>query len=212
MDLHELLLYIQHYGYGALFFCLWLGIIGMPVPDEMVVMSGGFVSSMGILKPIPAFMLTYLGVVSGLSLGYILGKMFGSKILDRIMKKKKMKYLLKSQELLNRYGRYALVTSYFIPVVRHIVPYLVGINNMPFKTYAKYSYVTGFVWTLLYFIIGFIFGGNIERIVELTTKYGVFFGVAIVAAFGISYLYRHRKEQIVISKESKESCNEDLIG
>ncbi|MCS5149310.1 DedA family protein, partial [Staphylococcus aureus] len=38
MELHELLSYIEQYGYWALFFCLWLGIIGMPIPDEMIVM------------------------------------------------------------------------------------------------------------------------------------------------------------------------------
>ena len=74
------------------------------------------------------------------------------------MKKKKAKYLLKSQEIVGKYGHYALVISYFIPVVRHIVPYLVGMNNMSFKTYAIYSYVTGFVWTLVYFVLGSIFG------------------------------------------------------
>lgn len=54
MELHELLSYIEQYGYWALFFCLWLGIIGMPIPDEMIVMSGGFVSSLGILSIITA--------------------------------------------------------------------------------------------------------------------------------------------------------------
>ena len=88
MELHELLSYIEQYGYWALFFCLWLGIIGMPIPDEMIVMSGGFVSSLGILSVIPAFLLTYLGVVSGL-LGYILGKIFGTKVLDKLMKRKR---------------------------------------------------------------------------------------------------------------------------
>ncbi len=154
MELHELMSYIEQYGYWALFFCLWLGIIGMPIPDEMIVMSGGFVSSMGILSMIPAFLLTYLGVVSGLSLGYILGKIFGIKVLNKLMKKKKAKYLLKSQEIVGKYGHYALVISYFIPVVRHIVPYLVGMNNMSFKTYALYSYMAGLVWTLAYFMLG----------------------------------------------------------
>ncbi|MCM3736112.1 VTT domain-containing protein [Bacillus cytotoxicus] len=172
MELHELLSYIQHYGYVALFFCLWLGIVGMPIP---------------------AFLLTYLGVVSGLSLGYILGKTVGSKVLDALMKKKKAKYLWKSQALLDRYGHYALVVSYFIPVVRHIVPYLVGINNMSFRAYALYSYVTGFVWTLLYFMLGYMFGGNINHIVELTTKYGFVFGSILVVIFGVYYIGKEIK-------------------
>ncbi|MES5891903.1 MULTISPECIES: DedA family protein [Bacillus cereus group] len=197
MELHELISYIEQYGYWALFFCLWLGIIGMPIPDEMIVMSGGFVSSLGVLSVIPAFLLTYLGVVSGLSLGYILGKIFGIKVLEKLIKKKKAKYLLKSQEIVGKYGHYALVISYFIPVVRHIVPYLVGMNNMSFKTYAIYSYVTGFAWTLVYFVLGSIFGKHIEMIVTIVTEYGIYFGGIIIVVFSISYVYMHKKDAVV---------------
>ncbi|AKE19109.1 DedA family protein [Bacillus cereus] len=193
MELHELLSYIEQYGYWALFFCLWLGIIGMPIPDEMIVMSGGFVSSLGILNVIPAFLLTYLGVVSGLSLGYILGKIFGTKVLDKLMKKKKAKYVVKSQEMVEKYGHYALVTSYFIPVVRHVVPYVVGMNNMSFKTYALYSYTTGFLWTLVYFVLGSLFGQHIESIVAVAIEYGLYFGVIVFIVTGILYLYRQKR-------------------
>ena len=197
MELHELLSYIEQYGYWALFFCLWLGIIGMPIPDEMIVMSGGFVSSVGILSVVPSFVLTYLGVVSGLSLGYILGKVFGTKVLHKLMKKKKAKYLMKSQEMVDKYGQYALVTSYFIPVVRHIVPYLVGMNNMSFKTYALYSYTTGFVWTLVYFVLGSLFGQHIERIVAAAIEYGLYFGGSIALIVSVFYFYRQKRNTVM---------------
>ncbi|MGD6890485.1 DedA family protein [Bacillus mobilis] len=197
MEVHELLSYIEQYGYWALFFCLWLGIIGMPIPDEMIVMSGGFVSSLGVLSVIPAFLLTYLGVVSGLSLGYILGEIFGTKVLDKLMKKKKAKYLLKSQQMVEKYGHYALVTSYFIPVVRHIVPYLVGMNNMSFKMYALYSYTTGFVWTLVYFVLGSLFGQHIESIVAVAIEYGVYFGGLVFVVAGGAYLYKQRRSTVM---------------
>lgn len=197
MELHELMSYIEQYGYWALFFCLWLGIIGMPIPDEMIVMSGGFVSSLGILNVIPAFVLTYLGVVSGLSLGYIIGKVFGTKVLDKLMKKKKAKYLLKSQQMVEKYGHYALVTSYFIPVVRHIVPYLVGMNSMSFKTYALYSYTTGFVWTLVYFVLGSLFGQYIESIVAVAIKYGAYFGGIVFVIASGAYMYKQRRNTVM---------------
>ncbi|MFJ8416792.1 DedA family protein [Bacillus paramycoides] len=197
MELHELLSYIEQYGYWALFFCLWLGIVGMPIPDEMIVMSGGFVSSLGVLSVIPSFVLTYLGVVSGLSLGYILGKVFGAKVLHKLMRKKKAKYLIKSQEMVEKYGHYALVTSYFIPVVRHIVPYLVGMNNMRFKTYALYSYTTGFVWTLVYFVLGSLFGQHIESIVAIAIEYGMYFGGIVLVVTSGAYLYRQKRSTVM---------------
>ncbi len=102
MHYDVLLTLIQQYGYMALFFALWMGIVGMPIPDEVIVMTGGFVTDLGILQPIPAFILTYLGVVSGLSFGYILGHRLGAPVLERLVRKKKAgKYLAKAEQLLN---------------------------------------------------------------------------------------------------------------
>ena len=99
--------------------------------------------------------------------------------------------------MVEKYGHYALVTSYFIPVVRHIVPYLVGMNNMSFKTYALYSYTTGFVWTLVYFVLGSLFGQHIESIVAIAIEYGVYFGGIVFVVVSGSYLYRKRRSTVM---------------
>ncbi|MBL0389129.1 DedA family protein [Tumebacillus sp. ITR2] len=183
MTMENLIHLIDQYGYFALFFSLWLGIVGMPIPDEGVVMTGGFVTSLGILKPVPAFVLTYLGVISGLSIGYFLGKSLGAPVLDRVRKKKKGEaYIRVSQKLLARYGSYALCLSYFLPVVRHVLPYWVGLNKMSFLRYALLSYSTGFVWTLLYFLLGRSFGAHIEWIGETVHTYGLWVLAAVCAA------------------------------
>lgn len=67
----------------------------MLILDEMIVMSGGFVFLVGILSVVFLFVLIYLGVVLGFFLGYILGKVFGMKVFYKLMKKKKVKYLMK---------------------------------------------------------------------------------------------------------------------
>lgn len=78
---------VGQFGYFALFFTLWLGIVGMPIPDEVIVLSAGVLTSMNILEILPAFIATYLGVVSGLSLGYVLGRMLGAPALNWIGRK-----------------------------------------------------------------------------------------------------------------------------
>ncbi|WP_107924903.1 DedA family protein [Lysinibacillus parviboronicapiens] len=202
MELQDLMAFIEHYGYFALFFSLWLGIVGMPIPDEMIVMSGGFLSSLEKMGVIPAFILTYLGVVSGLSLGYVLGKAFGLKVLDKLVKKNKAKYLIKSKDMISKYGHFALVISYFIPVVRHIIPYLVGMNNMSFKIYALYSYTAGFVWTMIYFTLGFFFGKQMELIGRLATQYGVYFGIIVMFGWIIYYCYKRKLSKMLKVKRN----------
>lgn len=194
MNYDVLLNLIHHYGYFALFFALWLGIVGIPIPDEVIVMTGGLVTTIGLLDPIPAFIITYMGVVSGLSLGYILGNRLGVPVIDRIVRKKKTgKYLSKAQEMLKHFGHYALVLSYFFPVVRHLVPYLVGIGKMPFKKYATYSYTTGFLWTLVYFVFGRLFGNYIDQIAQIVTKYGWY--ALVLLAITSLIVWRMRRYQ-----------------
>jgi membrane-associated protein len=189
MDVDALIALIGQYGYAALFFCLWLGIVGMPIPDEVIVMTGGLVASVGLLDLVPAFFVTYLGVVTGLTIGYVLGRVMGEAALQRLSKRKKIeKYIKKSYELIDRYGSYSLCISYFFPVVRHIVPYLVGIGRMSFGRYVLFSYSTGFVWTLLFFTVGRFFGRYIEPIGEAVYTYGIYALVVLTMVGIVSWM------------------------
>ncbi|RAV16098.1 DedA family protein [Paenibacillus contaminans] len=174
MNYEWLLSLLEQFGYAALFFALWLGIVGMPIPDEVIVMTGGAVTVNALLHPIPAFVLTYLGVVSGLSLGYVLGRYLGTPVLTRLRRKKKMeKYLHFSETLVQKYGSFAIGISYFFPIVRHVMPYVVGVHNMSFKRYALFSYTTGLVWTFLFFTVGRYAGNHVEEIGMLLYEYGL---------------------------------------
>ncbi len=181
MNLDMLLGIIEHYGYVALFFMLWLGIVGLPIPDELVVAAGGFLASIGFLKPLYAFLAGYLGVVSGLTIGYLLGRWFGQPILRILSKKKKMHaYITRSTELIKKYGSFSLCISYLLPVVRHVVPYIVAMGGMTYRRYALLSYTTGLVWTTAFYFVGHFFGKNMETVVMVSRKYGfIVLGVII---------------------------------
>lgn len=188
---------IGQYGYAALFFALWLGIVGMPIPDEVIVMTGGAVTAGGLLHTVPAFILTYLGVVSGLSLGYVLGRYVGTPVLDKLRRKKNMnKYIELSEQWSSKYGSLALVISYFFPVIRHVMPYVVGLNKMSFRKYALFSYTTGLLWTLIFFTAGRL---TVDHAAEVGTKiytYGLnMLWVPVIAGllFGVYRLVVRKK-------------------
>jgi len=187
---------VGQFGYPALFFTLWLGIVGMPIPDEVIVLSAGVLTSIGVLNIVPAFIATYLGVVSGLSLGYVLGRTMGAPALNWISKKKGMnRHVERAQSLLERYGSYALCISYFLPVVRHVVPYLVGIGKMTFRRYALFSYTTGLVWTLILFLVGFVIGDqatSIDAFLNMFTR-EIAPGIAVLIVVVIGCVFGYKK-------------------
>ncbi|MBO8164440.1 MAG: DedA family protein [Brevibacillus sp.] len=186
ISIASLLHFIEQYGYLALFFLLWLGIVGLPIPDELVVATGGFVASLGYLDPFYAFLFDYLGVVSGLTVGYLLGRWFGKPILRWLSRKKKIaRSISRATALIEKYGPYALCLSYLFPVVRHIVPYIVAIGGMKFRRYALFSYSTGLVWTFAFYMVGFLFGQNMDVIIEVSRRYGYYaLGLMAVLAVG----------------------------
>ncbi|AFH61841.1 DedA family protein [Paenibacillus caseinilyticus] len=194
MNYDTLIHSIAQFGYAALFLALWLGIVGMPIPDEVIVMTGGAVGKIGLLHSIPAFLVTYLGVISGLSLGYILGRFFGSPVLHKLRRKQKWKkHIQTSEHLLTKYGDFALSFSYFIPVVRHIVPYLVGIHQMPFRRYMLYSYTAGLVWTSVFFVLGQFAGSHVEILGTMIYRYSIYAGLALLLGIFLYVTLQIRK-------------------
>ena len=191
MNYDTLLSLIGHYGYFALFFALWLGIVGMPIPDEVVVMTGGAAVGSELLHPVPAFLLTYLGVISGLSIGYFVGRFAGSPALEWLKRKRNFeKYVVRSEEWFRRYGDFALVMSYFFPVVRHVIPYIAGMNRMTFPRYCLISFTTGFVWTTVYFVLGRFVGKHAEVVGMLIYRYGIVALGCILAVAAIAVVVK----------------------
>ncbi|SFJ15899.1 DedA family protein [Thermoflavimicrobium dichotomicum] len=201
MGVEQLLSWVSAYGYWALFFCLWLGIVGLPIPDEVIVMTSGLTSSLNLLKPIPAFLLIYVGVISGLTLGYIIGRALGVTVLDRLFHKEKwQKYRKRSEQLIQRYGSYALCLGYFLPIIRHLLPYLVGIHRMPYYQYALFSYTAGLVWTGLFYWLGYQFGHSIDFIAQIIQKWGMIaLGIIMLLAILFSFVPKTQ-----IKKEAKK--------
>jgi membrane-associated protein len=146
---------LAEYGYAALFVAFCLGIVGLPVPNEVVIMTGGAASLEGLLLPIPAFLMAYAGICCGLTVGFTIGRFVGLPILQWIGRGPKFeKYVERSQQLVEKYGSAALLFTYFIPIVRNVMPYVVGANAMSYGTFALFAYSGALIWNLIFFWIG----------------------------------------------------------
>jgi len=173
MDINLLVTIIEQYGYLAIFFMLWLGIVGLPIPDELVVATAGFLASVSLLDPVSSFLFSFLGVASGLTIGFLLGKWFGKPILAWLSKNEKMRRSIgKAAHLQKKYGTLALCVSYLFPVVRHVVPYLVAMGGMSFRRYVMISFPVGLAWTVAFYLIGYTCGRNVETLIPLIRSYG----------------------------------------
>jgi membrane protein DedA with SNARE-associated domain len=73
---------LTHFGYLALFGLLVAGGVGVPVPEELIQLSAGYLARRGLLSFWPAVVVTWLGLVAGDFLLFRLGRAHGPRFLD----------------------------------------------------------------------------------------------------------------------------------
>src|SRR5438045_8625797 len=71
-------LWIAHYGYPAIFLLLIGGIVGFPVPDQLLLIISGYLILTGSLSMTPTLIAAVLGSICGITLSYFLGRSSGS--------------------------------------------------------------------------------------------------------------------------------------
>ncbi|PLR79361.1 DedA family protein [Bacillus sp. V3-13] len=195
MDLEFILNIIEEGGYSGLFLWLWLGIFGMPVPNEVIVMTVGLATSQGVLNPILTFFVVYIGILTALTTIYALGHFLGRPLLRMFAKKKKFsKSIEKSLYLIEKYHAFSLSFSYFLPGVRNFVPFLYGSSRLPYKSFALFAYSGAFVWLLIMFTLGYMFGEEIDTIMQYGKELLLILGVC--AAIYVSFkMYRKKRRE-----------------
>lgn len=166
MELEFILNMIQNKGYTGLFLWLWLGVFVFPVPNEVIIMTVGLATSLGVLHPLLAFIAVYSGIVAAITTSYLLGRLIGRPILTFFENKKRFTAAIDtSMKLMDKYHAPSLSFSYFVPGVRNFLPFLYGVSKLPFRIFALFAYIGAFIWLLIAFPIGYWFGEHIDTIV-----------------------------------------------
>ncbi|SDY68132.1 DedA family protein [Thermoactinomyces sp. DSM 45892] len=196
---------LQHYGYIGIFLFLVLGIVGLPLPDEIMMTFLGYLTTTGKLNLSLTFLSALAGSASGITISYILGSRFGYPFLKkygpRIFITRRR--LIFAQLMFRKYGNWLLFVGYFIPGVRHVTAYLAGISGMRFTRFALFAYTGAIVWCTTFIGMGHILGKNWEAAFNYLHKYSqeaLFIVIPIALIWLIWYLYRVNQRKSIHTK------------
>lgn len=151
---------ITEYGYLAISSLLVLGIVGLPVPDETLLMFTGYLIFSHRLKLAPAFFAAFLGSICGISVSYVLGRSFGLPLIHRFGKYVHIteERIAKAHNWFERVGRWAITFGYFIPGVRHLTAYAAGMSYLELHEFALFAYSGAFIWCAAFIALGYFLG------------------------------------------------------
>lgn len=194
----QILEMIVQYGYIALFGLLALGIVGLPVPDEILMTTVGSLTSIGPLSFTSSLIVCYLGAMTGMIVSYFLGKKIGKPFLYKFGKWVKLtpSRLEKAEGWFKKYGLWTVTFGYYVPGVRHFTCYLAGVSGVNFGRYLLYAGSGALVWVLTFLTLGHVIGQNAPAILNLMHKYiGISVTIILIAlALGVFLYIRYRKK------------------
>lgn len=192
--------WVATYGYVAIFTLLVLGIVGLPVPDEFLLTSCGFLVYQGTLQLVPTVASALAGSITGITCSYILGRTVGWKFLHSRLGRMlhiKDEHIRRVHDWFDSIGHWALMIGYFVPGVRHFTAVVAGTSKLELGSFAMYAYTGAAIWVGIFVFIGYHFGSRWKAILGVVEHHLTLGSIAlgVVAAAYLAYLYLRRKKR-----------------
>ncbi len=153
---------VEHYGYFIIFIVLILGIVGLPMPDEIFLTYVGYNVFLGKMSLYYALLIAMVGAIIGISISYLLGQKLGLPFIRRFGPRVKIseKNIDWVHTRFHKYGGVFLLSGYFLPGVRHITAYIAGITTYRYLYFAFFAYLGAVIWVSSFIMLGNILGSN----------------------------------------------------
>ena len=169
-----------------------LGVVGLPVPDETLLVFTGYLISQGKMRADAAVATAVFGSWCGITLSYTIGRTLGLGAVHRYGK-----YVHLNDQRLNRVhgwfdriGHWALFVGYYIAGVRHFTAIVAGTSKLEFRSFALFAWSGGLFWVATFITLGYYIGDNWRQIAELVHRGTGYAALAMAAAVGAYLLFR----------------------
>jgi membrane protein DedA with SNARE-associated domain len=182
----DVLQWVTNYGYFAIFIAMMFGIIGLPIPDETILVFTGYLSTRAQLRFELVLASGYAGAISGITASYLIGRYLGYGFLHKYgrwihLNDEKLQQLHNWYE---KYGGWTLVFGYYIAGVRHFSAIVAGTSRLEYPRFALFAYPSAILWVTVFVILGRVLGDHWQEAVRVVHEevMRISIGLVLVAA------------------------------
>ena len=180
---------INQFGYFGIALMIAVENIFPPIPSEIILTFGGFMTTQTNMNIWAASLCATAGSVSGAAVLYGLGRFFNAERLDRWISKwggilrLKQGDILKARKWFVRRGTSAVFFCRFIPIVRSLISIPAGVAKVNFAKFLLLTAAGTGIWNIVLIRLGAIMGSNWEKIDEFISAYTIILLIPLAAVF-----------------------------
>ena len=194
---------MNQFGYIGVFLLIAIENIFPPIPSEVILLFGGFMTTYSELNIVLMIIFATLGSLIGAIVLYYIGKILNKERLKKIVSGKIGKILRlknsdidKADEWFDTKGNKTVFFCRFIPIVRSLISIPAGMSEMPLGKFFLYTTTGSLIWNTVLIIIGAIVGEKWESILNIFDTYSNIVLVLLVIIFVVGvYLFYHTKNK-----------------
>jgi membrane protein DedA with SNARE-associated domain len=180
-------LWIAQYGYSAIFLLLVGGIVGLPVPDQLVLVIAGYLVLAKSLAFGPTLLAAASGSIVGITLSYVLGRGSGSYISRFRFAEGRLR---QAKQWFERFGGWTLILGYFIPGIRNLIGFTSGMLRLRLRYFVPYAYAGAILSSVVAVSAGYFLGEQATWVLGSVSRVALF-AAAVVSLFLIRRAIRN---------------------
>ncbi len=164
-----LIAFFTDYGYLAVFGILILCGFGLPIPEDITLVSGGVISGLDLANPHTMCIVGLAGVLLGDSTMFLAGRIFGYRIqrirtFRRILSPRRFSQI---QRKFKKYGLSLLFVARFLPGLRSPIFLVAGMSRrIPYHTFILMDGFAALISVPIWVYLGYFFADNLDLLME----------------------------------------------
>lgn len=141
--------------------------VGVPLPGEIVLISASVGATTGLADPVLLGVVAASGAIIGDSVGYAVGKRYGTTLLDKLGRKFPKHFgaeqIARAERSFERWGAWAVLFGRFVAVLRILAGPLSGVLGMSYPKFLAANASGGVLWAGTITAVAYTFGIVAEK-------------------------------------------------
>ncbi|ATY54700.1 DedA family protein [Listeria monocytogenes] len=188
------------FGYIGIFVLIMVENLFPPIPSEIILTFGGFMTTVTSLNVVMVIIVATLGSIVGAILLYKVASYFGKERLTKIVLKYGRILRLKESDIERaesfflKYGSWAVFLCRMIPLIRSLISIPAGMTKMKMSRFLILTTAGSLLWNTVLIGLGAVLGESWNEIVVFMDSFStiIYSVIAILVVVGLGYFFRAR--------------------
>ena len=194
---------LNQYGYFGVFFLIMVENIFPPIPSEIILTFGGFMTTYAGLNIWGVILAATIGSVAGAIALYALGRILGTERLEKLFAGKLGRLLHLKKEDVRRAeawflqrGNKAIFFCRFVPIVRSLISIPAGVSQMKWAPFVTLTALGTCIWNIVLVFLGRIAGNAWSNIAHYVDTYALI-AAGVIALLVIVFAFIFIKKRFI---------------